>query len=125
MGAGFVLRKLTLFMILKCGYHHYPDVGLLHNSARIEATLRTNLESSELEEYFMFYAPSLKMQRSSYKTQKSGLPILMSYCSEINTALRIIPNGKSAFCRATFLDAIASLASLGWAGVGHINVFYL
>ena len=51
-------------MILKCGYHHYLDVGLLHKSTRIEATemLRTNLESSELEEYFTFYAPSLKMQ---------------------------------------------------------------
>ena len=48
-------------MILKCGYHHYLDVGLLNNSARIEATetLRTNLESSELGEYFMFYTPSL------------------------------------------------------------------
>ena len=33
----------------------------------------------------------------------------MSYYSEINTTLTIIPNGKSAFCRATFLDAMASL----------------
>ena len=35
-----LLRKLTWYMILKCGYHHYLylDVGLLYNSAHIEAT---------------------------------------------------------------------------------------